>query len=205
MPRLTRRSLACTAALALLATGSAYAHPGHVGHSSDSSFATGFMHPFSGLDHVLAMVAVGLWAAQRGGRLMVALPAVFVGVMVLGGAAAMTGLPIPMVESGIAASVLIMGLLVAAAAKFPAAPSLALVALFAVFHGHAHGTELSVSSGAFDYTAGFALATAILHLIGIAISTGARKALDGTTEQWALRAGGGLVTAAGVLMVAGLL
>lgn len=204
MVHATRRTLLCTATLALLATGSAYAHTGHMGHG-ENGFAAGFGHPFSGLDHLLAMVAVGLWAAQRGGRLMVALPAVFVGVMMLGGAVAVAGLPVPFVESGIAASVLILGLLVAAAAKFPAAPSLALVALFAVFHGHAHGTELPSGMNGAAYTAGFALATALLHVVGIALAVGAQKALDASTQQWALRAGGGLVTVAGALIFAGLL
>lgn len=188
------------AAVLTLVTASAFAHTGLAGHSH-SGLEAGFAHPFSGVDHLLAMVAVGLWAAQRGGRLTLGLPAVFVGVMMLGGVAALGGLPVPMVESGIAASVLGLGLLVATAAKLPAAPSLALVGLFAFFHGHAHGTELPAMAGGAGYTFGFAAATALLHGAGIGLALGTRRLLAQDGHAMALRASGVAVSLAGAFLL----
>lgn len=141
----------------------------HVGIGETSGFASGFFHPILGADHVLAMVAVGLWAAQLGGRKTWILPCAFVVVMILGGALGMVNGPAPFVEQGILASVLVLGVLIAAAVRFPTALSVAVVGLFAFFHGHAHGTEMPVAVGSVAYSAGFATATVLLHAAGIGI------------------------------------
>ena len=138
----------------------------HTGLEHAVSFASGFKHPWTGLDHMLAMVAVGLWAGLNGGRALWAWPAAFVGVMVAGGALGIAGIPVPMVEPGILASVIVLGLLVLAAARLPVALGAALVAVFALLHGHAHGAELPAQAAAATYAAGFALATALLHAPG---------------------------------------
>ncbi len=126
----------------------------HTGAEHALSFASGFAHPFTGLDHMLAMVAVGLWAGLNGGRALWAWPAAFVGVMLVGGALGMAGLTLPLVESGILASVVVLGLLVLGAFRLQVAAGAALVALFALLHGHAHGTELSAEGAAVSYSAG---------------------------------------------------
>ena len=114
----------------------------HVGIGSTSSFSAGFLHPLSGLDHMTVMVAVGLWAALKGGRALWAWPAAFVGVMLAGGALGMAHVPIPFVEPGILASVVALGLLVALAVDLPVWTGALVIGLFALFHGHAHGTEV---------------------------------------------------------------
>lgn len=146
-------------ALALsLATGSAMAHSGHNG----TSFFAGIAHPLGGLDHVLAMLAIGLLAARQGGTLRWALPLSFVGAMFCGAALAAAGITLPLVEAGIAASVLVLGTLVARGALLHGMQWLPLVAAFAAFHGQAHQAEMG---GAVlpDYAAGFALVTLALH------------------------------------------
>ncbi|MGO9609689.1 MAG: HupE/UreJ family protein, partial [Verrucomicrobiia bacterium] len=132
----TLRSLLISAVVLLLTSAGAHAHiiPGDV-----RGFGSGFAHPLHGLDHILAMVAVGLWAAQLGGRARWLVPASFVGVMAVGGALAMAGLRVPFAEEGILLSVLVLLILVAVAALFPLASSMAIVGLFAFFHGHSHG------------------------------------------------------------------
>ncbi|WP_439596048.1 HupE/UreJ family protein [Falsiroseomonas sp.] len=129
-------------------------------------FAAGFLHPVGGLDHVLAMVAVGLWAGLLGGRALWALPAGFLGAMTLGFGLGAAGIGLPMVEAGILASVIILGALVAASARVSLALAVPLVAVFGLLHGHAHGTELE-GAGAFPYAAGFLVATAALHGLGV--------------------------------------
>lgn len=182
----------------LAGAGLAHAHPGEPGHVH--GFAAGFLHPFTGLDHLLAMVAVGLWAAQRGGKSLWVLPLGFVGAMALGAAAGMGGLPVPMVESGIAVSVLVLGLAVAAASQLPLAASVAAVGLFALCHGHAHGTESGGGAQILSYVVGFVLATAVLHAAGIGLAL----ALRGKRAP-ALRIGGGAVAAAGLLILVGII
>jgi urease accessory protein len=143
----------------------AQAHPGMPGHTH--GFANGLAHPLTGLDHICAMVAVGLWAAQRGGRSLWLVPSVFVSVMILGGILGMAAVPIPFVEPGIAASVLVLGLLIAAAVRLPLPVSAMLVGVFALFHGYAHGAEMPDSASGLAYGLGFVAATAGLHLLGI--------------------------------------
>lgn len=151
--------------LVALAPAIAFAHPaGGAAHG----FGSGFAHPFLGLDHLLAMIAVGIWAGQRAGRALWVLPASFVAAMGLGGALAFSGVGLPGVEAGILASVLVLGALIAVAARLPLPAAAAVVAGFALFHGHAHGTEMPQTLSGFSYGAGFSAATALLHAAGVA-------------------------------------
>ncbi len=159
------------AALALIfilaAASPTLAHP-LVGQGA--SLAAGLSHPFGGLDHLIAMFAVGLWAARLGGRALWAVPLAFVAAMLAGFALALAGVPLPLVEPAILASVVVLGLLVAMSSALPAPIAVALVALFAVAHGHAHGTEFTsapFSSATLGFAAGFAISTAALHAAGI--------------------------------------
>jgi urease accessory protein len=144
----------------------------HVGVGTTSSFVAGFGHPLSGLDHMTVMIAVGLWAALKGGRAIWAWPLAFVGVMLFGGALGMLHVPVPFVEPGILASVVALGLLVALAVDLPVSAGVAVIGLFALFHGHAHGTEVPENAGGIEYMLGFALATGLLHGVGIAAAVG---------------------------------
>jgi urease accessory protein len=152
------------AALLVLGVGPALAHPGHV---EASSFLAGVAHPLSGLDHIAVMIAVGLWAALKGGRALWVWPAAFVGLMLVGGALGMAHVALPFVEPGILASVVALGLLVALAVDLPLITGAVIVGVFALFHGHAHGSEVAENLSGIEYMAGFAMATATLHLIGI--------------------------------------
>ena len=143
----------------------AFAHAGH----EHAGLLAGISHPLLGPDHLLAMLAVGLWAAQQAGRRRWALPLTFVTSMLLGGLLGFNGLQIPLLESGIAASVLAFGLLVAVAIRLPTIVAIALTALFALTHGVAHGLELPALTSPWAYAAGFALATAALHASGYAL------------------------------------
>jgi urease accessory protein len=141
----------------------------HTGVGETTGLMHGFAHPIGGADHLLAMVAVGLWAAQIGGRALWVVPCTFVGVMIVGGILGFTGVPVPFIEEGILLSVLIMGVLIAGAFRLPLVYSASIVGLFALFHGHAHGAEMPALITAASYTFGFAVATAILHLAGIGL------------------------------------
>jgi urease accessory protein len=158
------RRLAFTLVPALLAAGPAFAHLDPGAHGS---FAAGLSHPVFGADHILAMVAVGLWASSLGGRAFLALPSGFVGAMTLGFLLSLSGLPMPMVEPMILASVLVLGVLVAVAARLPLSAAAAITMAMGLFHGHAHGTEIG-GAGALAYLAGFVTATAALHALGAA-------------------------------------
>lgn len=157
------KRLSLVAAVSAASIAPAFAHLDPVAHGS---LAAGFSHPLFGLDHVLAMVAVGLWAAMQGGRAIWLVPLAFVGTMALGFGAAITGLPLPFVEPVILASVIFIGIAVALALPVPTPAVAAMVGFFAFFHGHAHGGELGVA-GALQFAAGFILATAALHAVGI--------------------------------------
>ena len=144
----------------------------HVEVGTTASFAAGFAHPFNGLDHVAVMVAVGLWAALKAGRAIWLWPTAFIGVMMIGGALGMAHVQVPLVEPAILASVVALGLLLALAVDLPLAVGAAIIGAFALFHGHAHGSEAGeIISGA-EYMAGFATATATLHAMGIALAIG---------------------------------
>ena len=162
-------------------------------------FASGFMHPLLGWDHVVAMVAVGLWGAFLGRPSIWILPVVFPLVMALGGALGVAGVPLPAVETGIALSAVVLGAMVAFAARPPIWVAAVVVGAFAIFHGHAHGTELPGASSALSYSIGFVIATGLLHLGGIAF---------GLLVRWpagriAVRAGGGAIALAGVGFLSG--
>jgi len=150
-------------AAALMVPMAVQAHPGY----DQPGWGYGATHPFTGLDHLLAMLAVGLWASQLGGRARWLVPVAFVVVMAIGGAMGVAGVPMPGVEQGIAASVLVLGLLVAMAVRLPVFAGAQLVGVFAVFHGHAHGAEMPVDASGALYGLGFIMSTAILHAIGV--------------------------------------
>lgn len=152
------------AAVGLATPTLAYAHPGH----EHGGFASGLLHPLTGVDHVLAMVLVGLIAAQIGGRALYLLPLSFVSMMIAGGVLGIAGLPLEYVELGIAASLIIFGLLVATNVRVPLLLASPLTGAFAIFHGYAHGAEMPAGAGGITYVAGFVLATIILHGLGIA-------------------------------------
>lgn len=189
----TLKVLAPVAAAALVASPAL----AHVGPGAHDSFAAGFGHPFSGLDHMLAMVAVGLWAAMLGGRALILVPAAFVGVMVLGFIAGAAGVPLPFVEPAILASVVVLGLLVALALPMSALAGGALVGFFALFHGHAHGTEVG-TAGFLAYGAGFVAATVLLHVIGIVSGIAL-----GRFGPVLLRVAGGATALGGLMLMAG--
>ncbi len=177
------------AALTLLLAGPALAHTGTgmLDHAHD-----GFLHPMLGPDHLMAMIGVGLWAAQIGGRALWALPASFVGFMVVGAVLGMTGIPLPQVETLIAVSLLLFGIVIALAWK-PAMPlAMAITAFFALAHGHAHGAELPEAATPVAYALGFVVATAILHGVGLAAGLVLK-----TRGAVLIRALGGLVALSG--------
>ncbi|KAA0179666.1 HupE/UreJ family protein [Cupriavidus gilardii] len=229
MPRgLARAATHLAASATVLSSAPALAHPGHDVASVGASLASGLLHPLTGADHLLAMVAVGVWSALAvgtagafgsvgsvgsvgslgsfgsvgagGGVLRV--PLTFVALMLVGAALGLAGVALPAVEPMIAASLLVVGLLVALRARLPAGVAMALVGGFAVFHGYAHGAELPPSAGALPavlaYVGGFAAATMALHLAGIAAGTVLRR-----HAPWLARAAGAGVALYGVgLMVA---
>jgi urease accessory protein len=141
----------------------------HTGIGDHFSFMHGFQHPLGGLDHLAAMIAVGLWGAVAGGRRVWVWPLAFVATMVLGGVLGRAGVTLPMVEPAIALSVVVLGVLVAATVKVPVALGAVIVAVFAIFHGHAHGAE-APETGWLGYAAGFVIATALLHAVGIGVA-----------------------------------
>ena len=142
----------------------------HVGVGEASGWMHGLVHPFSGPDHLCAMIAVGLWAAQMGGRAVWRVPLTFVSVMALGGLLGMADIPVPFVETGIVMSLLVLGVLIAAAVRLPLLASTVIVGVFAIFHGYAHGAEMPQSASGLGYALGFMLATASLHGVGIALA-----------------------------------
>jgi urease accessory protein len=144
----------------------------HTGHADTLGFTAGFMHPLFGIDHMLAMVGVGLFAAQLGGRAFWMVPAAFLAAMIAGGAAGHEGLALPLVEQAIALSVITMGAVLAMGVKMPTGLAAALVAAFALFHGHAHGSEGATVTSFAHYTFGFASATCLLLATGMALSHG---------------------------------
>jgi urease accessory protein len=169
----------------------------HVQSGQAAGFVTGFLHPISGFDHVLAMVAVGLWGAQLGAPAIWLLPITFPIVMALGGFLGLLGVPLPGAEVGIAASAILLGAAVMTERRPPLYAAAALVGFFAVFHGHAHGTELPAGQSALLYSLGFVAATGCLHAIGIAI---------GAVHRWptgriVLRIAGGGVGLAGLFFL----
>ena len=164
-------------------------------------FISGLTHPLFGFDHVVAMIAVGLWGAFLGSPALWILPVVFPVVMAFGGALGVLGVEVPLVETGIAASAVVLGLMVALALRPKIAIAAVIVGAFAIFHGHAHGTELPEAAGPLAYSIGFVISTGLLHLAGIGF---------GHFTRWpqgilAVRAGGGVIALVGVGFLTGLL
>lgn len=180
-------------AMALAFPGIAQAHSSSV---AMEGWAAGLVHPLLGWDHLLAMIAVGLWAAQLGGRARWLVPAAFVSVMACGAALGARGFVPPGVEPMILASVLVFGLLIAGAVRLPATASGGLVGLFALFHGLAHGAEMQPATGAFTYAAGLVIATAALHAFGLLVGRGT-AGISGLVP----RVLGGACAAAGVALL----
>jgi urease accessory protein len=181
-------------ALLLLAPLPAFAHGAH---GEVHGFLAGLTHPIGGLDHVLAMVAVGLWAGLLGGRATWLLPLAFLTGMAGGGALGMAGVAMPMVEVGIVMSVVVLGALVAAAARLPVLAAMPLIALAGMLHGHAHGTELQSGLGAIGYSLGFLIATAGLHAAGVFAGL---RAMDGAGRV-AVRLAGAATAVLGLVIV----
>ena len=196
--RWAARAIAAGVLLAL-SPASAFAHA--QGEMAGAGFLTGFLHPLGGLDHVLAMLAVGMWGAQLGAPAIWMLPVAFPMVMALGGAAGIVGVPLPAIEIGITLSVLVLGSMIALAQRPPLALAALIVAFFAVFHGYAHGAELPGQSNAVAYSAGFVIATGLIHLTGIGIGF-VIKLPHGDAL---LRVGGTAIVVAGLFLVRQLL
>ncbi len=183
--------------VASLFSGSASAH---VNAGETAGFMHGFLHPIGGLDHILAMVGVGLWAAQLGGKALWAVPLAFVGAMAIGGGLGMVGTPVPFVEPGIIASDLILGGLVVMATRIPLWASAGLVGFLAIFHGYAHGAEMPADSSGLLYSAGFMLATLGLHLAGMG-AVAMVKQINQDKEEILVRIAGGGILLAGVYVL----
>jgi len=188
----TAWNLVTASVLMLLMAPAAHAH---VDHGSAGGFSSGFSHPWSGWDHVIAMIAVGLWGAQLGAPALWRLPVAFPMIMALGGFAGLVGLSLPGVELGIGLSAVVLGMMVAVSVRPPLWAAAVVVGIFGAFHGHAHGTELPEGQDGLVYSLGFVVATGCLHGVGIAI---------GAVHQWSLgrilvRASGALIACLGVV------
>lgn len=176
----------------------------HTGVGGASGFLHGFGHPIFGLDHVLAMVTVGVFAWQLGGRAIWLVPTTFVLVLAVGGVVGVAGIDVPFVETGIALSVVVLGAVVALGIQAPVAVAVGLVGLFAIFHGHAHGAEMPEDAGGLAYGIGFMVGTALLHLIGLAIGY-AIGAIGDRYGRAMVRGTGAAIALAGVGIFAGVL
>jgi urease accessory protein len=187
--------------LLLVASTAAYAH---TGIGTTSGFAHGFAHPIGGIDHVLAMVAVGLFAARLGGRAMWTVPLSFVTMMVAGGVAGMGGMELPFVEIGMGLSVVVLGAAVAFRLHVPTVAAMALVGLFAIFHGHAHGAEMPETASGFEYALGFVLATAGLHGCGIGLGLVLGR-IGEATDGRISRVAGSTMALAGLAILGGII
>jgi urease accessory protein len=173
----------------------------HTGAGAAHGFEHGFRHPLGGVDHLLAMIAVGIFAARLGGRALVVLPLSFIVLMAVGGAIGFAEIRVPYVEVGIALSVVALGLFVAFRARMPLVAAAVIVGAFAVFHGHAHGAELPDGESPFPYAAGFLAATALLHAAGIAFGISFEKLHTNVSAQRYVQAGGGAIALAGVFLL----
>ncbi len=189
---------AAVAALLLVAATTAQAHADGAAGAAGGLLA-GMLHPLLGLDHLVAMVAVGLWGAFLGAPAIWLLPVVFPLVMAVGAVLGMAQVPLPAVEAGIAVSGIVLGLMVATAARPPLWVAALIVGLFAIFHGHAHGTELPAATHPLAYGLGFVVATGALHVAGIALGLLVRW----PAGRWAVRASGLLIAVIGLAFLVG--
>ncbi len=185
-------------ALALVPTAVA----AHTGHGDTAGFLHGFEHPLGGVDHILAMVAVGVFAFVLGGRALWLVPLSFVGMMAVGFLLGIGGVDVPFVELGIALSSIVIGAAAAWGRPMPVAAAMAVVGVFAIFHGHAHGAEMPANGSGLGYALGFMVSTALLHLAGIAAATGVAR-LAGEFGRPAARIAGGVFALGGVGILAG--
>lgn len=192
--------------ITLFAAAAVQAHTGaHIGAAGGTGgLAHGFLHPLGGLDHLLAMVGVGLFASFLGGRALWLVPASFVAMMAVGGLLGFAGVGLAGVELGIALSVVVIGGALALGLSLPLVAAMALAGLFAVFHGHAHGTEMPAAASGLAYGLGFLAATALLHGAGLALGL-ALDRFAGTASRRLARAGGAAVSLAGIAILAGVL
>lgn len=174
---------------------SVFAHPGH----ADSGLLSGFLHPFMGLDHIIVMLAIGLWAGRLGSKAVIAVPTAFVATMILACALAVVGLQVPFIEQGIILSVIFLGVLLAAASKFSTPICALFVAAFAFFHGAAHGIEMPSDVHASLYVLGFSISSVVLHAIGIVCN----KAFSNISQLAATRLTGAIIAITGVGMAIG--
>lgn len=196
IPRRTPRSIArlVLALVAAASPGLALAHPGH---AEQASFLAGALHPLTGIDHLLAMLAVGLWAAQLRQRAALMLPALFPVAMVAGAALAFAGVALPAVEPVIALSVIVLGAAIVAGLQLPLAAGGAMIALFAVAHGFAHGAELPAGANVAGYAAGFVGSTICLHLAGLFLGLADQRRRGGQL----LRIGGSAIAVSGLALL----
>ncbi|CAN5320479.1 HupE/UreJ family protein [soil metagenome] len=176
----------------------------HVGIGNTAGFLYGIQHPLGGLDHIVAMVAVGLFAVHLGGRAVWLVPASFVLMMAAGGMLGASGIAIPWVEMGIALSIVVLGSLIALQIDMPVALAMSLVGGFAIFHGHAHGAEMPATSSGVTYALGFMLATVTLHITGIAVGLAVAR-LPSPSSRRLARLGGGAMALAGMALAGGAL
>jgi urease accessory protein len=190
--------------LAIALAGFPAAALAHVGVGDAQGLMHGFAHPITGIDHILAMVAVGMFAAYLGGKALWLVPASFVLMMAAGGTLGVAGVPVPFVEIGIAASVIVLGLAIAVKWSLPTIAAMGLVGFFAIFHGHAHGAEMPASVSGIEYALGFMLATALLHMAGMGIGLGIGR-IGLRTSELALRASGSVIALAGMGILTGYL
>ena len=189
----------CVAIPLLLTPGVALAHPGF---GPAVGFSHGFAHPFSGIDHLVTMVAVGMLAARLGGRALWLVPMSFLVVMACGGAIGASGIELPFVEVAIAISLVVLGAIIFARVDMPISAAMGLVGLIALFHGHAHGAEMPASESGLAYAAGFLLATASLHAAGVALGLGLGS-WRRMSHDTVARAGGALTTLCGIIVLMG--
>ena len=195
------RVFGLAAVVAVMAPQFASAHVG-LGDAHDAIH--GFIHPLTGIDHILAMVSVGLLAANLGGRATWAVPASFVSMMLVGGILGMNGFELPLTELGIGLSVISLGSLIAVSARLPVALAMAMAGVFAIFHGFAHGAEMPVDASGLMFATGFVVATASLHIAGIVLGIGIARLSQSISDK-VLKVGGGAVALAGVALVSGMI
>lgn len=193
-----KRAIFILAAASVLAPVAALAH---TGAGDTHGVVHGFMHPVTGLDHVLAMVAVGILAALLGGRAIWLVPASFVALAAVGGLLGVQGVLVPFVEFGISASVVLLGLAIALQARLPLGWTVGLVGLFGLYHGYAHGAEMPADASGFAYGAGFLAATAMLHIAGIGLGLGIAHMARRSATRFA-QAGGTAIALAGIVLLA---
>jgi len=176
----------------------------HVGLGDAHDALHGFVHPLTGIDHILAMVSVGLLAANLGGRAIWAVPASFVLMMVMGGIIGMNGITLPLTEWGISMSVLVLGAVIAMIVRLPVSLAMALAGTFAIFHGYAHGAEMPENASGLLFASGFVVATALLHGLGLLLGLGIAR-LSNTVSKMSMKVGGGAIALVGVALVTGII